>query len=78
LELGIQALQPIAARPAAVPAAGPLRHDPLEAQLAGVSEHDRALGRQGFAEPDAVDAGDQPRKRVSPLLERALTEILAV
>ena len=43
-----------------------------------MSEHDRALGRQGFAEPDAVDAGDQPRKRVSPLLERTLAKIVAI
>ncbi len=46
LEIRVQDLQPVAARPAPVAAAGALRHDPLEAELAGVGEHDRALGRQ--------------------------------
>ncbi len=32
----------------------------------------------GFAEPDAVDARDQPRERLAPLLQRALAEIVAV
>ena len=71
-------LQPAAARPAPIEAAGALRHDPLKAQLAGVGEHDRALGLDRLAEQDAVDAGDQPREPVAPLLERALAEVLAV
>ena len=71
-------LQPAAARPAPIEAAGALRHDPFEAQLAGVGEHDRALGLDRLAEQEAVDAGEQPRERVPPLLERALAQILAV
>jgi hypothetical protein len=63
---------------APIPAPHALRDDPLEAHLAGLGEHDRPFGRQGFAGQDAGDTGDQSRKRVSPLLERALTEILAV
>jgi hypothetical protein len=43
-----------------------------------VGEHDRAIGRERRAEPDGVDAGDQPRERVSPLLEWVLAEIVAV
>jgi hypothetical protein len=43
-----------------------------------VGEHDRAFGRQGFAEPDAVGAMDEPPKRVAPLLERALAEIVVL
>jgi hypothetical protein len=34
-----------------------LRHDALEAQFAGLGEHDRALGGERFAEQDALDAG---------------------
>ena len=64
LEFGVPDLQPVPARPATIAAAGPLRHDPLEAELAGVGEHDRAFGRQGFAEHDAVDAADESRKRI--------------
>ena len=61
LEVRVQDLQPVAARPAPIAAAGPLRHDPLEAEPASVGEHDRALSRQGFAEHDAVDAVNEPR-----------------
>jgi hypothetical protein len=43
LKLRTQALQPVAARPAFIATAGALRHDALEAQLAGVGEHDRAV-----------------------------------
>jgi hypothetical protein len=43
-----------------------------------VGEHDRALGLDRLAEHDAVDAGDQPRKLVAPLLNPAPTETLAV
>jgi hypothetical protein len=52
-----------------------LGHDPLQTQLAGVGEHDRALGRERLAELDGVDSRDQSRKRLPPLLQRALAEI---
>ena len=41
-----------------------------------MGEHDRAFGRQGFAEHDAVEAADESRKRISPLFQRALAEIV--
>ena len=41
-------------------------------------EHEPALGLQGRAKLDAVDFSDQLRKRLSSLLERALTEIAAL
>jgi hypothetical protein len=50
----------------------------LEAQLARLGEHERAVISDRFAKPDVVDAGDQPRERVSPLLERVLAEIVAL
>jgi hypothetical protein len=34
-----------------------------------VGEHGRAIGRQGGAKLDVVDAMDEPRKRVSPRLD---------
>jgi hypothetical protein len=71
-------LQPAAARPAPIEAAGALRHDPFEAQLAGVGDRDRALGLDRLTDQDAVDAGDEPRQPVAPLLERARTHVLAV
>jgi len=37
-----------------------------------------SLGRQGIAEQDAVDAGDERRQCGSPFLDRTLSEILAV
>ena len=40
-----------------------------------MGEHDRAVGRHGFAEPNAVYSCDQLRKRLSSLFQRALTEI---
>ena len=73
----VPALQPTAACPAPIAAAGAFGHDPLQAELAGVGEHGRALGREGFAEHDAVDAVDEERELVAPLLERVMTEILA-
>ena len=36
-----------------------------------MGEHDRALGRDRLAEQDAVDAANELRKPVAPLLERA-------
>jgi hypothetical protein len=75
LEVLVQALQPVAAHPAAISAAGPLRHNPIESQLARLGEHERALGVDRLAERDAVDAMDEPRKLVSPLLERTIAEI---
>jgi len=74
LKCRVLRLQLAAARPAPISAACALRHDPLQAQLARLSEHDRALGLQGFAEHDVVGAGDQSRQLMSALLERALTE----
>ena len=71
-------LQPLPAVSAPISAAGALRDDPLQTQLAGLGEHDRALGRQGFAEQDAVDAEDEPRQRVAPLLERPEAQIVAL
>jgi hypothetical protein len=62
---------PIAATPA-------LRHDPLQAHLASLGEHERSIGYQGVTEQNAVDDADEPQQRVSPFLERALTEALAV
>ena len=43
-----------------------------------MSEHGRALGRERRAEPDAVDAVDQLRERLSPLLQRPLAKIVAI
>ena len=44
-----------------------------------MGEHDRAFGRQGFAEHDAVDAADErQRKRILPLFQRALAEIVGL
>ena len=48
LKLRVQAFEPIAARAAAIAAADALRHDPLQAELAGVVEHGRALGRRAL------------------------------
>ena len=76
LKLRVQAFEPIAARAAAIAAADAPRHDPLQAELASVGEHSRALDRQRCAEPDAVDARDQPRERLSPLFQRPLAEIV--
>jgi hypothetical protein len=78
LKLGAEALQPVPARPAFIAAAGALRHDALEAELAAVREHDRALVRDRCAELNAVDSCDQARERVSPLLEGALAKIFAL
>jgi hypothetical protein len=58
----------------------PARFDtiPSSSQLARLGEHERALGVDRLAERDAVDAMDEPRKLVSPLLERTLAEIVAL
>jgi hypothetical protein len=47
LESRVLRLQPLAARPAPIAAAGALRHDPLKAHLASPGEHERSLGHQG-------------------------------
>jgi hypothetical protein len=47
-EIRVLRLQPIAAWAALIEAARPLRHDPFEAEVAGVGEHDGALGRERF------------------------------
>ena len=64
LKLGAEALQPVPARPASIAAAGALRHDALEAERAGVGEHDRALASDRFAKLDAVDSATR-RERAS-------------
>jgi hypothetical protein len=78
LKLRVLRLQPLPAVSARISAAGALRDDPLQAQLARLREHERSLGHQGVTEQDAVDAGDEGRKCGSPFLDRTLTEILAV
>jgi hypothetical protein len=76
LKLRAEALQPIATRPAFV-AAGALRHDALETQL--------AAGENTIAPSSATDAlkwmlptPATRRERVSPLLEGALAQIFAL
>jgi hypothetical protein len=71
-------LQPLPAVSARISAAGALRNDPLQAQLASLGEDERSLGHQGVAEQNAVDAGDERPKCGSPFLDRPLTEILTV
>ena len=43
-----------------------------------MGEYDRAVGRHGLAEPNAVYSCDQPQKRLSPLFQRTLTKIVAI
>ena len=43
-----------------------------------MGEHRRALGRESRAELDAVGSRDQPRERLSPLLQRPLAEIIGL
>ena len=62
-ERRVARLQPVSATAAPIEAAGPLRHDPLEAHLAGLGEDELALGLDRLAEQDAVEAGDEPRER---------------
>ena len=71
-------LRPAPAIAAPIGAADALQDDPLEAQLAAVGEHDRALVSDRCAKLDVVDSCDQPCKRRSPLFERAFAEILAL
>ena len=61
LEVRVQAFEPVAAHPAAIAAAGTLRHDPLEAQLARLGEHERAVisDRAPLAAPQAGGRGDR-------------------
>jgi hypothetical protein len=49
-EVWVLRFEPVAASPAPIEAALPLRHDPFEAQLASFGEHDRALIRERLAE----------------------------
>jgi hypothetical protein len=42
-----------------------LRHDALEAQFAGLGEHDRALGDERFAEQDALGARNPRCERLA-------------
>ena len=77
-EAHVLRLQPLPAVSARISAAGALRNDPLQAQLASLGEDERSLGHQGVAEQNAVDAGDERPKCGSPFLDRPLTEILTV
>jgi hypothetical protein len=77
-ERRVASLQPVSATAALVETADPLRHDSLEAQLAGLGEDDRALGLDRLAEQDAVEAGDESRERLTPILERTQAQILAL
>jgi hypothetical protein len=63
-----------------VDAAGALRHNSLEAELAGPGEDERAFAAERFAEHDSVAAplDDEPHERFAPLLKRSLAEINAV
>ena len=66
-------------RPAApIGPAEALRHDPFEAELAGLGEDDSALGVDRLAERNAVDPGDERREFGPADLERELAPILAV
>ena len=68
LEGWVLRLQPLPAVAARISAAGALRDDPLQAQLASLGEHERSLGHQGVTEQDAMDAGRRAAKarRVAP------------
>jgi hypothetical protein len=55
-EIGVLGLEPIAARLALVEAALPFRHDALKAKFAGLSENDRTLGDERFAEQNSIHA----------------------
>jgi hypothetical protein len=68
----VSCLQPVSAPAALVETARPLRHDPLEAHLAGFGEDDRALALDRLAEQDSAAASDQePGERGAALLQRA-------
>jgi hypothetical protein len=43
-----------------------------------VSKPNRALGGQRFAEQDSIDAGDEPHEPLSPRLNRAQAQIVAI
>ena len=47
-EIRVLGLQPVPARPALIEAALSFRHDALKAELAGLGEHNRALGGVRF------------------------------
>jgi hypothetical protein len=65
---GFLVLEPIAASPALIEAARPLRHDAFEAQIARLRELHRALGAERFAEHASVESVDEPHERFSPRL----------
>src|SRR5271165_6199428 len=56
--------------PLPISAAGALRYDPLQTQLAGLGEHERSIGRR--ASLNRMPSTWTTRKLVSPLLERTL------
>jgi hypothetical protein len=78
-EIRILRLQPTAAPPALVEAAGSLRHDPLQAKLAGFGVYYRAIFDERFAEQDCVAASlsDETHERFPPPLQPALPQIVA-
>src|SRR6516164_5560116 len=78
LEGRVLALEPMPAVPAPVEAAGALRHDPLQAHLARLGEDERALGLDRLAEEDVLDAGDEPRQRLPPVLQGLQANVLPV
>jgi hypothetical protein len=43
---------------------------PSRPKFTGFCEHNRALGRERFAEQDSIDAGDKPHKRFPSRLYR--------
>ena len=77
-EIRVDRPQPVATSPALIEAARPLRNDALEAELARLVEHHRALGGERFGEHDAVAAplSDQAQERFSPLLKRPLAQVV--
>jgi hypothetical protein len=71
-------LQPISARPAPVDAPEALRHEALNAKLARLGEHERAVDLQGFTEHDRAVRFNQTLKLGTPHFERELAEVLAL
>ena len=71
-------LQPISARPAQIDASAALGHDALNAKLARLGEHKRAVNLQGFTEHDRAVRSNQTLKPGAPHLERELANVLAL
>ena len=75
LEFGVQDLQPVPARPATIAAAGPLRHDPLEASLQAWTNTIAPSVARASLNTTPSTPRTSSRKRISPLFQRALAEI---